>query len=105
MLRWEDRMIYYRLVVSGDEFCEYERHWEQHDSLPEGVTSVVVDGNGNVSEFFVPVTIDYEAIEYAWTAEGPSPEYHRAAKRQLRKDWPRLWEALTDAFDAALGGT
>jgi len=51
-------MTYYRLVVSGDEFYEYERHWEQHGSLPEGVTSVVVDGNGNVSEFFVPVSID-----------------------------------------------
>ena len=42
--------------------------------------------------------IDVENIRYAWTVEGPSPDYHRRAKAALRRDWPRLWEALTNTF-------
>jgi len=42
--------------------------------------------------------VDLEAIKYAWTEEGPVPSYHQRAKRQLKRDWPRLWEALTDTF-------
>lgn len=35
-----------------------------------------------------------ELVLDAWTIEGVSPAAHRDAKRRLRQQWPRLFEAL-----------
>ncbi len=50
------------------------------------------------NEGYVRTDIDYEAIRYAWTIEGPVPSYHRREKAELKKHWPRLWQALDAAF-------
>lgn len=39
----------------------------------------------------------------AWTVPGPSPAYHRQQKDRLRREWPRLYQAL-EALSAAFRG-
>ncbi len=46
-------------------------------------------------------------IYEAWTVPGPSPAYHRQQKDRLRREWPRLYqalEALVVAFRPGKGG-
>lgn len=41
---------------------------------------------------------EIDEIEDAWLNEGPEPDYHRKAKRKLKKLWPRLHKVLETAY-------
>lgn len=38
-------------------------------------------------------------VRRAVEVPGPNPGLHRAAKRRVREDWPRLWHTLTSLLD------
>lgn len=42
---------------------------------------------------------DVERLRAAWMDAGPRPDVHEAAKRQLRSEWPTLYDALVALFD------
>jgi hypothetical protein len=46
---------------------------------------------------------DLERLRAAWLNAGPRPDVHDAAKRQLRENWPTLYEALVALFSETGG--
>ncbi len=42
-------------------------------------------------------------VHGAWTVPGPNPAYHRQQKDRLRREWPKLYQAL-EALSAAIRG-
>lgn len=42
---------------------------------------------------------DYTQVMDAWTNPGPVPEYHAAAQKRLRIEWPALAHALDSVAD------
>lgn len=43
---------------------------------------------------------EIQAVIDAWTVPGPQPEYHYAAQRRLRIEWPALAQALDKMVEA-----
>ena len=41
----------------------------------------------------------WDAVRNAWLIEGPRPDYHREAKRELMRRWPTLVRALSAVID------
>lgn len=41
-----------------------------------------------------------EEIRNAWLVEGPCPEYHLRKKRELREEWPSLYNAIEQSIES-----
>ena len=52
---------------------------------------------------FNRIVVAARQVHGAWTVPGPNPAYHRQQKDRLRREWPRLYQAL-EALSAAIRG-